>query len=258
METLKREEIETQKLIEDLTVEIRRTNEELDEERINVQKKTEMAAELRRRNTAAQWTLEELTAESSKQEAALEALRKTGPEKLADVDRSADAVAIELAEARCAAAEWKAKRESAVLAQQRLKEAKDEEARRARAAVATLAERRDRLTGQLVDAKNRLAAADDENRWLVAEARDKADRLADVEADIDQLEQRICRQRAMFAAQRAQRDIEIATHDTEKRVKQHTLELLQSELQALQGLPDQRGLVGETEPKLSDAQPSEK
>lgn len=232
-EALKRELAQLENGIAVAAAETDRCRGELSDAEQAVQNRRGEVAELERLNAERDRALSELTAECRARAAELEALRADCADRLARLDGSADAVGEELAAARAAVDRAKADGARAADAYRRLKEAGDEEACRARAELRDRADERDRLSERLAAAEERLAAALDGRERAASAAREQADRLAAVGADVERLERRARHEQLVLKVMRVQRETETALFNDEKTAKGHTLELLEAELDEL-------------------------
>lgn len=233
MEALKRELVELENGIAIAAAETDRFRCELGIAEQTVLNRRGEVAELERLNAEQGRMLSELTAECRARVAEQDALRADEVDRLARLDESAVAVSEELMVARAVLDRAKAEGARAADAYRRLKEAGNEEACRARAELRDRAEERDRLSERLAVAEERLAAALDERERAANVAREQADRLAAVTAEVEKLERRARHEQLVLKVMRVQRETETALFGDEKTAKGYTLELLEAELEEL-------------------------
>lgn len=175
--------------------------------------------------------LQELETAIQKNEERLEKVKESGAEELAAADRSMEIIRRELANKTVEVTDRKVEREREAMAFQKLKAASDTEASQLQAELKELSDHHDQLTGQLTDASAKLAEEVDEGRKLQANAKVQADRLAEMEAEVDMLERRKCFMRSVMTMQRIRGESEIETLQEKLAVKRIKLEWVENELE---------------------------
>lgn len=184
--------------------------------------------------------LRELLSKCQEMETQQEIVKESGAERLANADRSAEAISRELADATAEVTDRKAERERAAMTYRELKSVCDTETCQLQLELKELTDQRDQLTCQVTDASNKLAEKCDVGRRLEADAKAENGQLAELSAEVEKLNRKARFERSVLALHLIKSETELATLREMTIVKDHKLELAENEVDDLKQTWDQR------------------
>jgi len=200
----------------------------------DVQSNNKLLAELSQWKVETGRTFQELKAENQKRNEELEMFREQGPEKLAQIDRHIDMATKELEVERSIVIDWKAKREHAEIGHQRLKESNDKDAFRMRSTLKELEAKNNKLAEELTDLMDRLQTDECKYQRLIAAVQVETNRLANLMAKIDRLEQQICYNRLQQQILQTKYQIENKLLEDSIISKKYKLSFIEADVEELQ------------------------